>query len=502
MNWANLPAEAGKNWQTLQPKRRMLIVAVGVGLIFCVFFIYVLLNHTTYAPLFTGLDPSEAGSMVEKLKEKNIPYRLSDQGKTILVPEKQVYETRIELASSGALGQGKGFEIFDQTKLGITDFEQQVQYQRALQEELRRTITQLDEVEQARVHLVLPAKSVFIEQESPSSASIVLKLKPMVVLKPNQIKGIVDLTVGSVEGLKPENVHVVDTNGNVLDVEEKSSIAGGMMEQYQVKTSYENALEKRIRTMLEKIFGQGKTVVMVTADLDFNKQEIQAETYQQGPIVSEQLIKENALSSEATGIPGTESNSQVNPQVNQVAQNGGTPRVETIRNYQPISRQEKIYPAVGNLQRLSIAVAVDAHLSQDIEQQITSVVSSATGLNQSRGDQLTISTLAFDKSSEQEAEAEMARQEAAQRKDQQQKFIFMGIAGLIGITVLLFLIKAILNRISQNRKMEIEELRPIEDMQVREIAVQPTVEDKIRYLAKQQPAEVAEIIKVWLAENQ
>ncbi|MFA5384603.1 MAG: flagellar basal-body MS-ring/collar protein FliF [Eubacteriales bacterium] len=497
MNWANLPAEASKSWQTLQPKRRILIASVGVGVIFCVFFAYILLNHTSYAPLFTGLDPNEAGSMVEKLKEQNVPYRLSDQGKTILVPEKQVYETRIGLASSGALGQGEGFELFDQTKLGITDFEQQVQYQRALQEELRRTITQLDEVEQARIHLVLPQKSVFIEQESPSSASIVLKLKPMVVLKPNQIKGIVDLAVGSVEGLKPENVHVVDTNGNVLDVEEKSSIAGGMMEQHQVKTSYENAMEKRIQTMLEKIFGMGKTVVMVTADLDFNKQEIQADTYQQGPIVSEQLIKENVSSSESSGVPGTTSNSEVSQQT----ENGKTPRIETIRNYQPISRQEKIYPAVGNLQRLSIAVAVDARLSQDIEQQITNVVSSAAGLNQSRGDQLTISTLAFDKSSELEAEAEMARQETAQRKEQQQKLIFTGIAGFIGIIVLFFLIKAILNRIFQSRGMEIEELQSIQELQVREVAAQPTIEDKVRYLAKQQPAEVAEIIKVWLAEN-
>lgn len=498
MNWANSLAEAGKSWQALQPKRRMLFVTVGVGLIFCTFLIYVLLNHTTYAPLFTGLDPADAGSMVEKLKELNVPYRLSDQGRTVLVPEKKVYETRIGLASSGALGQGKGFELFDQTKLGMTDFEQQVQYQRALQEELRRTITQLDEVEQARVHLVLPQKSVFIEQESPSAASIVLKLKPMVVLKPNQIKGVIDLTVGSVGGLKPENVHVIDINGNVLDMEEKGSIAGGMTEQYQVKTSFENALEKRIQTMLGKIFGPDKTVVMVTADLDFDKQEIQAETYQQGPIVSEQLIKENDPASQASGTPGTATNIQNN----EGAQNNGTQRVETIRNYQPISRQEKIYPAVGNLQRLSIAVAVDARLSQDIEQQITSVVSSATGLNKSRGDQLTISTLAFDKTSEQEVAAEIARQEAAQKKDQQQKLILTGIAGLVGITALFFLIKAILSRISQGREMEIEELRPIQDLQVREIAVQPTAEDKIRYLAKQQPAEVAEIIKVWLTENQ
>lgn len=512
MDWRNLPVEITKRWQAIKPGQRILTIVIGLGVLFTIIFLVALVSRPTYAPLFTGLDPAEAGAMVEKLKEMNIPYRLTEQGKTIEVPEKQVYETRIQLASSGALGEGKGFELFDQTKLGITDFEQQVQYQRALQEELRRTIVQLEEVEQARVHLVLPQKSVFIEEESPSSASIVLKLKPLVQLKPDQIKGIVNLTAGSVEGLKPENIHLIDTKGDVLNadlaLDEQAKLAQGTLKQYQVKRTYEKELEKRICQMLGRIFGPGKAIAMVTADLDFDRQEIQALTYQQGPVVSEQTIKEKGAVPQVGGLPGTTGNLPGYPA--QVAQTGQQySRDEAIHNYQPTSRQEKIFPAGGRVRQLSVAIAVDAPVSLAIEQQVSDVVKAATGLNQARGDQLTVSTLAFDKTYQQEIEKEMAQQEAEKRKEQQQKLLYAGIAAGI---IILFIITALVivalrRRAAKEMELEVEELKPIREIEraakekEREISTPEPLEEKIRDLARQKPAEVAEIIKVWLAES-
>ncbi|KFD40911.1 hypothetical protein HX99_04110 [Peptococcaceae bacterium SCADC1_2_3] len=512
MDWRNLPVEITKRWQAIKPGQRILTIVIGLGVLFTIIFLVALVSRPTYAPLFTGLDPAEAGAMVEKLKEMNIPYRLTEQGKTIEVPEKQVYETRIQLASSGALGEGKGFELFDQTKLGITDFEQQVQYQRALQEELRRTIVQLEEVEQARVHLVLPQKSVFIEEESPSSASIVLKLKPLVQLKPDQIKGIVNLTAGSVEGLKPENIHLIDTKGDVLNadlaLDEQAKLAQGTLKQYQVKRTYEKELEKRICQMLGRIFGPGKAIAMVTADLDFDRQEIQALTYQQGPVVSEQTIKEKGAVPQVGGLPGTTGNLPGYPaQVTQTGQQYS--RDEAIHNYQPTSRQEKIFPAGGRVRQLSVAIAVDAPVSLAIEQQVSDVVKAATGLNQARGDQLTVSTLAFDKTYQQEIEKEMAQQEAEKRKEQQQKLLYAGIAAGI---IILFIITALVivalrRRAAKEMELEVEELKPIREIEraakekEREISTPEPLEEKIRDLARQKPAEVAEIIKVWLAES-
>jgi len=512
MDWRNLPAEASKRWQLLKPGQKILAVLLGLGTIISLIFFVSLITRPAYAPLFTGLDPAEAGALVEKLKKMNVPYRLTDQGKTIEVPAKQVYETRIQLASSGALGEGKGFELFDQTKLGVTDFEQQVQYQRALQEELRRTIVQLEEVEQARVHLVLPQKSVFVEEESPSSASIVLKLKPFAQLKPEQIKGMVQLAVGSVEGLKPENVHIIDTKGNVLNADlafdEQAMLTQGALKQYQVKKAYEKELEKRIQQMLERIFGPGKAVAMVTADLDFDRQEVNTVTPQPGPVVSEQTITESGTAPQAGGLPGTTGNLPGYPA--QVAPAGeGYSRNETIRNYQPGSRQEKVISAPGKLRRLSVAVAVDAPVSPGVEQQVAEVVGAATGLNPARGDQLSVSTLAFDKTYQQEIEAEMARQEAEKKRAQQQKLFSAAIAAgaLILFVLAVIMIRALRRRAERGAAPEVEELKPVGELEEaaaakeEEVVGPPSLEEQVKSLARQRPAEVADIIKVWMTES-
>ncbi|MCL6559014.1 MAG: flagellar M-ring protein FliF, partial [Firmicutes bacterium] len=223
MNPSALLARLKERWQALSQTHKIITVAVLTGVLIGMIYLGQIAARPSLAPLFTGLDPKEAGAIVEKLKAMKVRYEMADQGKTIMVPEKQVYEARIQLASSGALGNGMGFELFDQSKLGVTDFEQQVVYQRALQEELRRTIVQLEGVEQARVHLVLPQKSVFINDQGTPSASVALKLKPGARLKPEQVQGVSDLIVGSIEGLKTENVHIIDTEANVLSDNLKSS---------------------------------------------------------------------------------------------------------------------------------------------------------------------------------------------------------------------------------------------------------------------------------------
>jgi len=155
---AMLLARFKERWQVLSQTQKIIASLVTAGIVVSIFFIGNLLAQPPYAPLLTGLEPKDAGIIIEELKTLNVPYQLADQGKTIMVPEAHVYETRIKLASSGTLGGGMGFELFDQSKFGQTDFEQQVVYQRALQEELRRTLVQIEGVEQARVHLVIPQK--------------------------------------------------------------------------------------------------------------------------------------------------------------------------------------------------------------------------------------------------------------------------------------------------------------------------------------------------------
>ena len=167
--------------------------------------------------LYSNLSPEDAGAVLSRLKEQKIPYRISGNGNSVLIPRDRVYETRLDLASQG-LPQGGaiGFEIFDNTKLGMTEFVQNVNYQRALQGELARTINGFSEVESSRVHVVMPSKSLFVEEEEPATASVVLKLRSGRWLTNDQIQGIVHLVSSSVSGLNPKNVTIVDNYGKML----------------------------------------------------------------------------------------------------------------------------------------------------------------------------------------------------------------------------------------------------------------------------------------------
>ena len=226
-----------------------LILGSVVGFIF-------LMNwsgQSEFQPLYANLDPDDASAVLSKLKEQKIEYRIASNGTTILIPEQHIYETRMQLASAGLpQGGGIGFEIFNDTKLGMTAFAQNVNFQRALQGELARTINRLTEIESARVHIVMTEKSLFVEEEEPATASVVLKLRPGKWLSQGQVKGIVHLVSSSVARLSPENVTVVDSNGKMLaGANDPSSFGSLSYDQLDYQAKVEKKLENRVRTMLE-----------------------------------------------------------------------------------------------------------------------------------------------------------------------------------------------------------------------------------------------------------
>ena len=191
-----------ERWNKLSGTKKSISVVMAIAILLAAVFFVQWLTKVEYAPLMTNLDPKNASAVVEKLKELGIDYKLENQGTTIGVPKDKVYETMIQLAGAGILNDtGVGFEIFDQQKLGATDFDNNINLLRAMQEELRRTIVAFEEIERARVHLVLPKDSLFIEEEQPASAAITIELKPLAKLKPEQVKGIIDLVSSSVPNL-------------------------------------------------------------------------------------------------------------------------------------------------------------------------------------------------------------------------------------------------------------------------------------------------------------
>ena len=512
MNPGALVARFKERWQALNQTQKIISALAAVGFLACLIYLGQLLARPTYAPLFSGLEPKEAGNIVEKLKSMKIPYQLADQGGTVKVPESQVYEARIQLASSGVLGGGgMGFELFDQSKLGQTDFEQQVIYQRALQEELRRTIIQLDGVEQARVHLVLPQKSVFITEQGTATASVALKLKPTAHLRPEQVQGVCDLLVGSVEGLEPENVHIIDTEGNVLSDNLKSDDTGAVsaratLEQQEAQRQYEKELEKRVQQMLAKVMGANQTVAMVTADLDFSQRQTTSNTASNPDNlrVSEHTVRESGTGVDAGDPTGAEPN--LSYPLNQGGGSSSYDREENTINYQVSTVQETLVDAPGRVRRLSASVVVNDAGGPVDELTVRGIVEAAIGYDQNRGDQVNVTSMPFDDSYQKKVEAEMAQaEEKVREKERIYTYALVGVALLLMIAAVVVLLQKRRQRVAEEVVEDSDEfisVREMEAMEAIEEEQKPKDDNqqKLRDIAKENPQDVAEIIKMWIKE--
>lgn len=508
---AELPAKFKEKWQDLNQTQKIVASLVAVGIVVSLFYFGQLVTRPAYAPLLTGLEPKDAGVVVEELKTLKVPYQIADQGKTVKVPETQVYETRIRLASSGALGGGMGFELFDQSKFGQTDFEQQVVYQRALQEELRRTLVQLEGVEQSRVHLVIPQKSIFINtDQGVPTASVALKLKPAARLSDGQVQGICDILVGSLEGLKPENVHIIDYEGNILSDNLNTSdprvvMTKTTLDQQKAQREYEKGLERRVQQMLTRVLGQDKAVVMVTADLDFNQQQTTSTTStnpDNNLKISEHTVTESGTGSGAGGAPGTDSNVTTTPFVTGAGATSYT-REESETNYQVSTVQETVVNAPGSVRRLSAAVVANEGDGFVDTQQVREVVAAAIGFDETRGDQINVSSMVFDDLYQKQIEEEMALA-GAKARAKERLYTYAMIGG--ALAVLLALVIFILWRMRAQRVdtidiIEQEQLAALTELEAGEIPVpKDDKQQKVRDMAKEKPEDIAELLKVWLRE--
>lgn len=365
-----------------------------------------------YSLLFANLPGRDAASVIEWLKERKIPYRLEDGGRDILIPANQVYEARIELAGSGLAEGGVGFEIFDQQSFGLTEFAQKVNYRRALQGELMRTINSLAPVDASRIHLAIPEKRLFREQQQPATASVIVKLASGRTLKEAQIQGIVHLVAGSVEGLDAENVTVVDSSGKVLSKTPADELAGPMtpgMLNYQ--QSMERRLEARAQSLLDRALGVGNSLVRVNAEVDFDQRERVEEALDpKGAVaVSEQTSSEKGAGESTSGVPGVVSNLE-GDSATMTRTSTPSSRTEETVNYELSKVVSKTVQAVGNLKSLSVSVLVADRVTAGAEgeeptstprsteelQEIEQLVRSALGINDGRGDLVSVVSMPFE----------------------------------------------------------------------------------------------------------
>jgi flagellar M-ring protein FliF len=411
-------------WSNRSNAQRVMLAGLALSTAAAFLVMIYFLNQPEMRVLYTNLAPEDAARVVELLKASKTPYELRDGGKTVLVPAEAVYEQRLKVAGEGVMhGQGVGFELFDQLKVGQTDFVQRINYTRALQGELSRTISEFPQVEKARVHLVLPQKSLFIEEQKQASASVVLTLKRGQKLDAKQLQGIVNLVSMSVEGLTPEHITVTDTTGQALYQPRSDGGLGGMSTtQFEFKNTFESNLENRIEQLLTPIVGPGRAIVKANVDLDFSQRTIRKELYDPNATVvrSEQKSEESTSGTAAVdpsgvtttprgggaavpntnfrgeGYSGTESTQKSN-------------RTASTTNFEINKEEQNVVTPVGDLKRQSLAVIVDGtyekvegkntytfvpRKAEELER-IKAVVARAAGLDPSRGDEVQVSSFEF-----------------------------------------------------------------------------------------------------------
>ncbi len=384
-------------------------------------------NRTEYATLYSRLSEHDLGAVVETLKSKKIPYELAAGG-TIGVPKDQLHEVRLLLATQGVLkGAGVGFEIFDQQKLGSTEFVQKINYQRALQGELARTINELNEVAESRVHLVLPSESLFLDEKKSPSAAVVLKLRNGAHLDQQQVQGIVNLVAGAVQGLQEDKVSILSTDGQVLYRKNALDNTFQLTNlQMQFRTSVEEDMRRKVQSLLEQVIGTGKVSTRITVDMDFNQTQVAEEHYDPDSAVirSQQRSIENSHDGEpgAKGNPDVPINVEAQlmqspskkgqkDEADQAARKNATRQRETV-NYEINRVNRQTTQAPGTIKKVSVAVLVDGtyEMKPNAEgknvptfvprapeqiKALEDIVKKAIGYNESRGDQITVSNIPF-----------------------------------------------------------------------------------------------------------
>ena len=370
-----------------------------------------------FKPLFTALAPEDASGIIQKLKEAGVDYRLADNGGAVLVPESRIPELRLIMAGAGLPKTGRiGFELFDKSNLGATEFTEHVNYRRALEGELERSVMSLAEVEQARVHLTFPKDSVFLDAQQPAKASVLVKIRPGMRLAAQNVQAIENLVASAVEGLSPDAISVLDMNGNLLGRPK----AGGNLDAGEpseavldFRHKVEADLLAKINSTLEPLLGAEKFRAGVSVDCDFSGGEESAEVFDpaRSVMLTSQRTEDSAGSLASSGVPGTQS-TLPRPTSRPAGSTGRTSRVTENITYQTTRTVRKTRLPAGTIRKISLSVLVDQDLTwhrngntfervlqpptPEKLKVIHDLVAGAIGFSEERGDQLVIETLPFE----------------------------------------------------------------------------------------------------------
>jgi len=508
----------------------MFLVSAGVfiGVLFWA-------HRPQYALLFSKLEQSDASEIVEKLRDMKVPYQLKAGGRTVYVPTDKVYELRLEFAGEGIpQGKGIGFEIFDRTNFGITDFVQKMNYLRAVQGEIARTISDLEEVVSARVHIVIPQEELFTDKEKVATASIALTIKAGSVLDGEQINGIRFLTASAVEGLDHKNITIIDQYGNILS---KNSDPNGndmlTANQLELQKNVETYFSTKVQSMLEAVLGVNSAIVRVNADLNFEKIEITEEKFDpESAVVRTEHISSEKSSGKSGlgGVVGAAANINDQKDVSSEPSEENQRQSETIKNtYEIDHKVQKVVQNVGDVKKLSAAIFIRKLTGADgkyIEREaneikhIEDIIKSAVGFSEERGDNVVVKEIVFN-------DASIHAQETKLKEAQKWTYIMTAVRTLAVVTLIITVLVIFKNLVKKSRldegggaglisggspenakEEEIENITlddltssqlPLTELENRKKS--SLYQQAISKIATEQPDNIVQILKSWLSEK-
>jgi flagellar M-ring protein FliF len=472
-----------------------------------------------YQVLYSNLSDDDAGRIVQELKDKRIPYQLSGTG-TILVSSETVHDLRLQLASQGLpQGGGVGFEIFDNTSFTTSEFVQKLNFRRALEGELARTIKSLSGIQQGRVHLVIPDKSVFAFSESKpeTSAAVFITLQNGRKLNRSEVEGIVHLVASSVEDLGPENITVIDNKGKLLTKPSDDGIMSQSGSQMEYQNNFEKNLMAKIVSILEPVVGSGKVNARVSTDFDFTRSEWTEEKFDpEGVVVrSEQKSTEKTTSGTRGGVPGVGSNLPGSTAQPAASMPGQSQKQDEMINYETSKTVTRVIDSPISLERLSVAIIIDGILSsqagaaENAEQYIVrseedlkyyeDIVKKTIGFTEDRGDEISVKVMPF---------KEVAMVEMPDAETDYMPIVITVLKYLVPLIVavlfLLIVVRPLIATLSRSVPQTGTRVSVSDEGAALEGALQPKeipLEKQVVNWADNNPQQAAGLVKSWLEDK-
>ncbi len=492
----------------------IMIVSVAAMMIF-----YTWIQKADYQVLYSNLSENDAGRIVEELKAKRVPYKLEGGG-LILVPSADVYDLRLQLASNGLpSGGGIGFELFDDQSFTTSEFVQKLNFRRALEGELSRTIRSMAAVEQARVHLVVPEKSLFAFQDKKpeSSAAIFISLGKGRSLSGNEVNGIVHIVSSSVEGLGPESITVVDSNGKLLTKPSDDTMMSMGNTQMEYQHSYEKNMISKIVSILEPVVGVGKVKAKVSSQFDFTRSERTEETFDpEGVVVrSEQKRTEKSTSGGGSrGVPGTASNLPGGGVAQASSSGSESQKSDEMINYETSKTITRVVESPVTLERITVAIIIDGLLSsqqgsvenpddyikrtEEDARYYEDIVRKTIGFTSDRGDEISVTVMPFTK-------IETGVVEEAEQSIMPLVYTILKyfVPVLVALLFILLVIRPLISIISKTPVPQVrvpgldETGELMEPLKPKEIPI----ESQVIEWATQNPDQAAGVVKGWVGDN-